>query len=672
MKSKLKKALCCTVMVSVIWVCVSMLAQVATAEDFAWLESEKLRAAYFYEDAAFEHLDQLRAAGFNAAFVKFRGIDNAATSSIRERLEELMRQQQGLPPLRPHKPSIDLDRIRAWAKHAEAAGLRFFPVIDFAGVTEARVFGGIIKPTVLRDGSARPKAPSPIDPTYWEQAVKERLLGVAELARETPIEGVLVDFELYAATPSGLSTYNDETHYGDDAFSGFLESQGLSQVELPATQRYAWLDDRSLLTSYRGYLATRVRTMATEIREAVETVNPRMKLGLLPYAFVSSPTGLQGGWFTQAVAAGWGTAARPVLALSEYSFNLGYTEAIAAQKASFERDELHAVFVPGIKLGMFLPEYIGANCYHMALETDGYWIFTSYSLATAPHLLKDVYRIPGSSDAYWQAFEHVNAEIHRSLQREPSYKTDLVLRPQAFAIDARENGGIPHLVPYDHTDKPLQAAVAGKPSQLRRASQWFIYVAEGEKLHLELQRIQIGAFRDAVTYLVEGPSGIVMARGELTRGDNETQQISIAVPAGVYSVRIEAGSGAVSLASSNRHVVTEASQKSPMNIIGRVRPLTFYVPEQTTSFNLHLKASARETVRLVMHDPQGDTVIDDVFDREVTVNFDASGRAGIWNLQLLRAPVGIFEDVEQIYLEGVPPYLSEAAERLLVPSENLH
>jgi hypothetical protein len=198
------------------------------------------------------------------------------------------------------------------------------------------------------------------------------------------------------------------------------------------------------------------------------------------------------------------------------------------------------------------------------------------------------------------------------------------------------------------------------------------YVAEGEKLHLELQRIQIGAFRDAVTYLVEGPSGIVMAQGELTRGDNETQQISIAVPAGVYSVRIEAGSGAVSLASSNRHVVTEASQKSPMNIIGRVRPLTFHVPEQTTSFNLHLKASARETVRLVMHDPQGDTVIDDVFDREVTVNFDASGRAGIWNLQLLRAPVGIFEDVEQIYLEGVPPYFSEAAERLLVPSENLH
>ena len=46
---------------------------------------------------------------------------------------------------------------------------------------------------------------------------------------------------------------------------------------------------------------------------------------------------------------------------------------------------------------------------------------------------------------------------------------------------------------------------------------------------------------------------------------------------------------------------------------------------------------------------------------------DAANRSGVWSLQLLRAPVGIFEDIEAIYLEGVPPYLSEGAERLLVP-----
>ncbi|MGI6083498.1 MAG: hypothetical protein ACOYEP_11570, partial [Limnochordia bacterium] len=115
------------------------------------------------------------------------------------------------------------------------------------------------------------------------------------------------------------------------------------------------------------------------------------------------------------------------------------------------------------------------------------------------------------------------------------------------------------------------------------------------------------------------------------------------------------------------HVVIEASRNSPMNVISRVRPLTFFVPEETVRFSVHLKASMRETVRLLLQDPQGSTVVDEVFDREVHLNVDAADRSGVWSLQLLRAPVGIFEDIETIYLEGVPPYLSEGAERLLVP-----
>ncbi|MGI6083382.1 MAG: hypothetical protein ACOYEP_10970, partial [Limnochordia bacterium] len=287
--------------------CCLMLAQVAAGSDYEWIASEKVRAAYFYEDAPFDHLDELKAAGFNAAFVKFRGVDNTTVTSIRERYLRLLRQQQGLPVPEERKPSIDLDRIRAWAEHAQAAGVRFFPVLDFAGLTEARVFESIIKPTILQDGTARPKAPSPVDPVYWERTVKERLLDIAELSTEVPIEGVLVDFELYAATASGLSTYSDETHYGDDAFYGFIDSQGLTQDEIPLNQRYEWLQSRGILGAYRDFLTASVRDITAGIRDAVEEVNSGLKLGLLPYAFVSAPAGLQGGWFTKAVADGWGT-----------------------------------------------------------------------------------------------------------------------------------------------------------------------------------------------------------------------------------------------------------------------------------------------------------------------------------------------------------------------------
>ncbi|NLN18393.1 MAG: hypothetical protein GX162_03825 [Firmicutes bacterium] len=643
-----------------------MLAQAAAASDFEWMAAEKVRAAYFYEDAPFDHLDDLKAAGFNTALVKFRGVDNTTVTSIRERYLQLLRQQQGLPETEERRPSIDLDSIRAWAESAQAAGVRFFPVLDFAGLTEARVFESIIKPTVLKDGTARPKAPSPVDPVYWERTVKERLVDIAKLSAEVPIEGVLVDFELYAATATGLSTYSEETHYGDDAFYGFVNGQGLTQVEVPPDQRYDWLQAHGLLEAYRDFLTAEVRSITAKIREAVEEVNPHLKLGLLPYAFVSSPIGLRGGWFTKGVAAGWGTEDKPVLALSEYSFIVGYTEAIGAQRNSFDTDELPAVFLPGIHVGRFLPEFIGANCYYMTQETDGYWVFTTYSLYTPSHLLKDVYRIPGSTDEYWQAFQHVNTEIQRSLDEGPEYKTDLVLRPQVFDISARQNSPLPDLVPYMDADQPLSAPV-GRPSQIRRSSQWFVYVTEGEELHLELQRIQIGSFRDSVTYLVEGLGGMIIAQGQLERGVNERQQVTVPVPPGIYSVRIEPGSGAVTLSTKNRYVVLEASQDNPVNVISRVRPLTFFVPEETVRFNVHLKASMRETVCLLLQDPQGNTVIDEVFDREAHLNVDAANRSGVWSLQLLRAPVGIFEDIEAIYLEGVPPYLSEGAERLLVP-----
>ena len=136
-----------------------MLAQVAAGSDYEWIASEKVRAAYFYEDAPFDHLDELKAAGFNAAFVKFRGVDNTTVTSIRERYLRLLRQQQGLPVPEERKPSIDLDRIRAWAEHAQAAGY-VFPRSTSPGC-EARVFENIV-PTILQDGTARPKAPSPL------------------------------------------------------------------------------------------------------------------------------------------------------------------------------------------------------------------------------------------------------------------------------------------------------------------------------------------------------------------------------------------------------------------------------------------------------------------------------------------------------------------------------
>ena len=602
--------------------------------DYEWIQFEGFKGAYFYDHLAFSHLDQLRDAGFNAALVKFK--------------------------------RFNVEHVRLWAERAAEAKIRFFPVIDFAAAAELDEFKDIAIPTVLRDGTVVPGAPSPIHEEYWRRAVMDRVVALAHLANDVPIEGVLVDFELYVAESQGVFTYTDDADYSDFAVADFLKARNTPDLNIGQQETASWLGEHDLLEEYRLYLRERVQQIATEIKEAAADINPEMKFGLLPYIITDQGGELRATWFLEAVASGWGTPSRPVMVLSEHFYRRGYTADVPRHLAYLEQSGVDALFIPGIVLSAFHPSALASNSYRLAAASDGYWIFTTYSLAAPRESLTGAYRISYPAEDYWQVLSHLNAEITRRFEIGPSYVTDLDLTEHAPPIQIPPDYRPPSLAALPDDMVQGSAPPTGQVTRLRGSSKLYILVRPGEALQLHLQQIAVGKSDDPAGYAILGPDGELVLSGEL--GPGEAKQIVQPTPPGIYTLWIEAGRTAVAPEILNEHFVMEASQHQPLHIISRVRPLWFYVPEGTGTFALHLKASSRETARLVVVDPNNATVVDRVITDDQFIALDGTGRSGVWQLQLLRAPVGIFEDVEQIYLVGVPPYLSDGKSRVLRPS----
>ena len=211
----------------------------------------------------------------------------------------------------------------------------------------------------------------------------------------------------------------------------------------------------------------------------------------------------------------------------------------------------------------------------------------------------------------------------------------------------------------------------GAPTRLRNRALLLIEVAEDESLHVHLQQRQVGRYPDTTTYVITGPDGKEVARGEL--GIGEGVMIDEPVPPGVYTLQLNTGLSAVEPEVFNRRFVIRATQEEPLGIISRARPLWFYVPEGTESFSIHMAVQGpAETALVRVINPAGQVVLDKVLVQPETLTFSENVEPGAWHFTLERAPTGYFEDVNQIYFSGpVPPYLSDRADRLLVPASVL-
>lgn len=160
-----------------------------------------------------------------------------------------------------------------------------------------------------------------------------------------------------------------------------------------------------------------------------------------------------------------------------------------------------------------------------------------------------------------------------------------------------------------------------------------------------------------------------LAKGDIEPG--KTGELEIAVPSdGICNLVLSTVGNAGRVTLHNDHAVILGRELALLGESGR---LWFYVPSKTKTFTVTLTSPAPgETVKLTVFDPSGNeaaagcTTETPKVDLKIKVPPGQDGKA--WSVAPSKAPKGTLEDYSIALSDNLPPYWSQAPDRLLVPA----
>ncbi|MFW5866657.1 MAG: right-handed parallel beta-helix repeat-containing protein [Armatimonadota bacterium] len=205
---------------------------------------------------------------------------------------------------------------------------------------------------------------------------------------------------------------------------------------------------------------------------------------------------------------------------------------------------------------------------------------------------------------------------------------------------------------------------------IRKAGDLLLYAHEGDEVRFVVNHMQLAKIAGKeMPVKVIAPSGEV-AHETIAPFKEETEVGFVAPETGVYSMSLAAGANRFQVRGITNPVVVDASA-GPVNFVGQEKDLTFYVPEGTEEFAVHLRGEGTgEAVKATLLTPTGEVFgeVDNQFQlHQFHVELEQPGQGGIWTLQI-RKPSDITWEDHFVELRGVPPVLAPAGATLLVPA----
>ncbi len=190
-------------------------------------------------------------------------------------------------------------------------------------------------------------------------------------------------------------------------------------------------------------------------------------------------------------------------------------------------------------------------------------------------------------------------------------------------------------------------------------------------------------FRATITIRKVGKANVEVARWNLysatrqmlangTVEPGKTANIEVAVPSGgICNLVLSTVRNAGQVTLHNDHAVILGRELALLSESGR---LWFYVPPKTKAFTVTLTSPGPgETAKLTLFDPSGNEVAAGCTGEKQKVDFRIQVPAGqdgkAWSVAPARAPKGVLEDYSISLSDNLPPYWSQASDRLLVPGK---
>ncbi|MEN6303462.1 MAG: hypothetical protein ABFD96_12095, partial [Armatimonadia bacterium] len=138
---------------------------------------------------------------------------------------------------------------------------------------------------------------------------------------------------------------------------------------------------------------------------------------------------------------------------------------------------------------------------------------------------------------------------------------------------------------------------------------------------------------------------------------------------GIYNLIVDPGSNLAPVTLLNNHAAMIGPK---ITFISQTAPLYVFVPAGVKSFKVTLQSPApAETARLTILDPEGKEVASAATTEKEQCPLEVTVPAGQdnkpWCLQISKAATGVMEDYTLTLSENIPPYWSQAPDRLLTP-----
>ena len=481
--------------------------------------------------------------------------------------------------------SVNESLLQGWAGIAAKVGIRFLPVINFAGNHEITLLQGAFIPYVDRYGNVLAATPCPLDAHYWEAIITRRFQQLAQLSQSSGIVGALFDTEMYG---SDLSMYTDLC-FCDACWQKFLEAERQNIPPQKKEQRFNYLMENHLFELYERTQIHTLQDILSKIRRSVHILNPKFVLGFV--AFTDS-------WFYQGLIRGLGTQSMPVRVFSERTYIRGFTPDVLAEKSlitgiSPQTEQRNAnlamkpiaEYIPGLWLGRFFPARLSSELYALATHTSGYWIFTADSL-WSENPTQEPYVLHGRNDDHWEAIRIANTELLRHSNNPESYHSHIravyqssfyeksqqrLIRPESLA-HFMQNVVTKHFSSLTNKKPQTTRALNYQNDMLFHCTK-----AQNVEGEIRINVISNQEKEERIFYMIFDNRGEIIREGSVSTQDASEKILIPPEYSGLLSLMVQAGPNSTQIEISGMPYIVEASSTFHLSTSNTPYTYTFFV-----------------------------------------------------------------------------------------------
>jgi|GEM_PF-1255605 len=492
----------------------------------------------------------------------------------------------------------------------------------------------------------------------------ERVFWFAEQSKTLPITGAKMDIELLLARTPCVC---------DVCFGSFVEAQDAGRANIPAAERWQWIAEHGGPALYSQHLEGRLDEVAKAFAERAHAINPRFRLGIMPFA----DDLLRRPW-----ARHLATAQAPAIMDAWPMYNgLGVTEGVLNQQELAKDLNPHNLYVPWFRINKYRPADMGEHAFQAAIRTDGYnmWVLNMIHPSVAGKRPRAGYALPNDFRdpmAYWNALAEANQRVDLWAEDRTSPGPLPRVELMDIVIDM-DKIGVPALRAARSTASPL--LVPPKGTGLRGNNTAYIAIPDSSvPVRATIRHLAAKQRPTNLAYALIAANGAPIAEGQVAPGATVEIEAKARRP-GTYALVVQTTVGGGPWYSVKVHSHPFGIDVRRKAYFFRSLPRQYvFVPADTQSFEIVGATGGRhQQMQVRVWNGSDELVLDEVVSsadsaRKAFEILVPDGGGGCpWSFHVGKPgkmPAQFYSENYWVTVKGIPPYASDRPNAVLTPA----